>query len=101
MLRVLRERNTDLASLPVSPASLAGLLRLLEDGTISGRIAKMIFDEMVSSGDDAEAVVRRRELVQMSNPERMSAVVEPLETLDTGSLDQRVPTQRNRSTRTA
>ncbi len=60
---------------PVRPAQLAKLLRLIEEGTISGKIAKTVFTEMLTSGDDPEAIVKAKGLVQMSDEGALVALV--------------------------
>jgi aspartyl-tRNA(Asn)/glutamyl-tRNA(Gln) amidotransferase subunit B len=52
---------------PVSAASLGGLIDLIADGTISGRIAKDVFTEMVDSGKTAAAIVEAKGLRQVSD----------------------------------
>lgn len=67
VLRALKETGKELADFPIDPADLAQLLRLIDQGTISGRIAKTVFDEMATTGKDAEAIVREKGLVQISD----------------------------------
>ncbi|MBV8685894.1 MAG: Asp-tRNA(Asn)/Glu-tRNA(Gln) amidotransferase subunit GatB [Alphaproteobacteria bacterium] len=52
---------------PVSPAQAAGLLRLTADGTLSGTLAKQVFELMLETGDDAEKIVEERGLRQTSD----------------------------------
>ena len=58
----------------VSPAQLRGLVALIEDGTISGKIAKDVFDEMLETGKEAEAVVEEKGLKQMSDSGELEAI---------------------------
>jgi aspartyl-tRNA(Asn)/glutamyl-tRNA(Gln) amidotransferase subunit B len=51
----------------ITPEKLSGLIKLIKDGTISGKIAKTVFDEMFSSGGDAEKIVKEKGLVQISD----------------------------------
>ncbi|NTV12626.1 MAG: Asp-tRNA(Asn)/Glu-tRNA(Gln) amidotransferase subunit GatB [Desulfobulbaceae bacterium] len=51
----------------VTPAAMAKLLAMVEQGTISGKIAKTVFAEMMASGKDPETVVKEQNLVQMSD----------------------------------
>ncbi|MGE0706112.1 MAG: Asp-tRNA(Asn)/Glu-tRNA(Gln) amidotransferase subunit GatB [Vicinamibacterales bacterium] len=67
LARVLKERGADITASPVSAAGLAGLLTLVERGTISGAIAKKVFEEMVSSGQAADAIVAARNLSQIDD----------------------------------
>jgi aspartyl-tRNA(Asn)/glutamyl-tRNA(Gln) amidotransferase subunit B len=59
----------------VKPPQLAKLLGMIEQGTISGKIAKTVFAEMLASGDDPEAVVKAKGLVQMSDEGALVALV--------------------------
>jgi aspartyl-tRNA(Asn)/glutamyl-tRNA(Gln) amidotransferase subunit B len=52
---------------PVSAAALGGLLTLIKDGTISGRIAKDVFAEMFATGKEAAAIVEEKGLKQVSD----------------------------------
>jgi aspartyl-tRNA(Asn)/glutamyl-tRNA(Gln) amidotransferase subunit B len=68
MLRELKgEDGLDILAFPVSPENLAALLALIDKGTISGKIAKTVFDEMMNSGKDAQTIVKEKNLVQMSD----------------------------------
>jgi aspartyl-tRNA(Asn)/glutamyl-tRNA(Gln) amidotransferase subunit B len=61
---------------PVGPEQLGGLLDLIADGTISGRIAKDVFAEMIETGADAAAIVEARGLRQMSDSGAIEAAVD-------------------------
>jgi aspartyl-tRNA(Asn)/glutamyl-tRNA(Gln) amidotransferase subunit B len=80
MSEVLRQLPADderaIRSFPVTPARLAGLLALIEDGTISGKIAKDVFEDMVRSGEDATAIVRREGLTQVADETALGAVID-------------------------
>jgi aspartyl-tRNA(Asn)/glutamyl-tRNA(Gln) amidotransferase subunit B len=67
LLRELREKDRELDQCPVTPAHLARLLNLIEQGTISGKIAKKIFQEMMTTGQAPDTVVKAKNLVQMSD----------------------------------
>jgi len=67
VLRKLKEDGGSVTTCPVPPSSLASLVRLIEDGTISGKIAKDVFEKMWSTGDSPDAIVEREGLVQVSD----------------------------------
>jgi aspartyl-tRNA(Asn)/glutamyl-tRNA(Gln) amidotransferase subunit B len=75
ILRKLKEDERPLAASPVAPAALAGLVRLVDSGTISGRIAKDVFERMWATGEDAGAIVEREGLTQLSDETALEAVV--------------------------
>jgi aspartyl-tRNA(Asn)/glutamyl-tRNA(Gln) amidotransferase subunit B len=61
---------------PIPPAALAELLGLIEEGGISGKIAKTVFDEMAASGKTARAIVREKGLAQISDTGAIEALVQ-------------------------
>ena len=60
---------------PVKSAQLGALLNMVEEGTISGKIAKTVFSDMLATGDDAERIVKEKGLVQMSDEGELVAMV--------------------------
>ncbi len=72
----LNAMGVEIEEVPVSPAQLAGMVKLVEKGTISGKIAKSVFEEMLKSGRDAEDIVAERGLTQISDEAELEAVVE-------------------------
>ena len=62
VLRVVGESKIDIGDFPVSAGRLAGLLRLINDGTVSNKIAKEVFAEMLATNEDAKAIVGRKGL---------------------------------------
>jgi aspartyl-tRNA(Asn)/glutamyl-tRNA(Gln) amidotransferase subunit B len=65
-----------IAACAIKPADLAGLITLIEDGTISGRIAKDVFEKMLQSGADARSIVAREGLTQVADAGALGAVVD-------------------------
>ncbi len=72
------EEAMDISACPVSPENLAALLNMVEKGTISGKIAKTVFEEMMASGKDAETVVKEKNLVQMSDEGELVKIVQQI-----------------------
>lgn len=67
VLRVLKERHITAAECPVDPERLAGMIDLIVDGTVSSKIAKDVFEEMLASQEPPDAIVQRKGLVQVSD----------------------------------
>jgi aspartyl-tRNA(Asn)/glutamyl-tRNA(Gln) amidotransferase subunit B len=61
---------------PVTPEALGALIRTVDSGQISGKIAKTVFEEMVRGGEEAATVIQRLGLVQMSDEAGLRAVIE-------------------------
>jgi len=74
----LHRADVGIAHSPVSPDQLAALLRRVEDGTISGKIAKDVFDAMWAGegGGDADAIIERRGLRQISDSGAIEKIVD-------------------------
>jgi aspartyl-tRNA(Asn)/glutamyl-tRNA(Gln) amidotransferase subunit B len=67
VLRMLKDSKFDIATFPVKPVELGALIRLINDGTISGKMAKSVFDEMVQSGKPPDIIVQEKGLLQVSD----------------------------------
>ena len=72
----LHKAGLGLADSPVSPSDLAGLLKRLHDGTISGKIAKMVFDAMFNGEGSADAIIEARGLKQITDTSMIETVVD-------------------------
>ncbi len=72
----LNKAGKDIAESPVTAAALGGLLDLLADGTISGRIAKEVFDEMFETGKSAAAIVEAKGLRQITDAGAIEAAID-------------------------
>ena len=75
LTRVLKERRLDIHESPIPAPRLAGLVRLLASGAISGKIAKDVFEAMLAEGRDAEVIVRERGLNVISDEGALRAIV--------------------------
>lgn len=75
LARLLNATNTEIADSPVKPEQLADLLKLIDEGVISGKIAKTVFEEIFRTGKDPQAVVKERGLVQITDEAELKAVV--------------------------
>ena len=82
---VLNKHGLEIAESPVSGEHLGGLIDLITDGTISGRIAKDVFDDMVKSGRDAAQIVAEKGLRQVSDTGEIEAIID---TIIAGADDQ-------------
>jgi aspartyl-tRNA(Asn)/glutamyl-tRNA(Gln) amidotransferase subunit B len=74
----LNAGKLSITELPLKPEELSELVGLIDDGTISGKIAKEILPELLEQGGSAKAIVAERGLGMISDPAAISAVVEAL-----------------------
>ena len=73
---VLNKSGKSIEESPVSAATLGGLIDLINDGTLSGRLAKDVFEAMVESGKEAAVVVEEKGLKQVSDASAIEAEVD-------------------------
>ena len=71
----LNRTGRDIASSPVSPSQAAELLALVADGTLSGSLAKQVFEVMLETGDAPAKIVEDRGLKQTSDTGAIEAVI--------------------------
>jgi aspartyl-tRNA(Asn)/glutamyl-tRNA(Gln) amidotransferase subunit B len=75
VLRTLKERGTDITSVPLSAVALGGLVRIVEAGTINSSTAKDVFATMYDSGRSAEAIVAAEGLAQIGDEAAVLPIV--------------------------
>jgi aspartyl-tRNA(Asn)/glutamyl-tRNA(Gln) amidotransferase subunit B len=75
LLRTMKERGHEITDVPVRPSALAGLIAVIDKGTISTAIAKGVFAKMYDSGRSADDIVRDEGLAQNSDEGALSAIV--------------------------
>ncbi|ASS89001.1 Asp-tRNA(Asn)/Glu-tRNA(Gln) amidotransferase subunit GatB [Aeribacillus pallidus] len=76
----LNAEQKELSEVALTPESLAGMIKLIENGTISSKIAKKVFKELIEKGGDPEKIVKEKGLVQISDEGAILKLV--IETLD-------------------
>jgi aspartyl-tRNA(Asn)/glutamyl-tRNA(Gln) amidotransferase subunit B len=84
----LNKMGKTLDESPVSPAQAAELLKLVADGTISGSIAKQVFEIMLETGQGAAAIVEEKGLKQTSDTGAIEAVIAEILANNPGQLEQ-------------
>ena len=73
--RKMNEEGTGIEKVPLTPEALAGLIRLVDSGTISGPTAKQVFEKMYSSGRSAREIVDADGLAQIDDEGAVQAAV--------------------------
>ncbi|MDQ0163210.1 Asp-tRNA(Asn)/Glu-tRNA(Gln) amidotransferase subunit GatB [Bacillus alveayuensis] len=76
----LNAEQKELSEVALTPESLAGMIKLIEKGTISSKIAKKVFKELIEKGGDPEKIVKEKGLVQISDEGTIRKLV--IEALD-------------------
>ena len=79
MTELLRElKGEDIRQCQISPGQLGQLVLLVEKGTISGKIAKTVFQAMLETGKDPELIVQEKNLLQVSDEVEIMRVIEEI-----------------------
>jgi len=81
-------KELSIETLPLTPVSLAELVALITDGTISGKIAKDILPELLESGGSPQAIVEAKGLTQISDPAAIEAIVQEVIAANPDKLEQ-------------
>ncbi|MFM2289394.1 MAG: hypothetical protein RL684_2537 [Pseudomonadota bacterium] len=82
----LNRDNLEIGASPVSAASLAGLLRRIHDNTISGKIAKDVFEAMWADRAEADAIIEARGLRQITDDGPIEAAIDAVMAANPGQL---------------
>jgi len=78
LMRELKKAEAGIAACRVAPTALAKLLTLVDQGTISGKLAKTVFENMVATGKDPEAIVKEKGLIQISDTGALEALAQEI-----------------------
>jgi aspartyl-tRNA(Asn)/glutamyl-tRNA(Gln) amidotransferase subunit B len=76
LLGLLNAAGVGIDRSPIPPSELAGLLQIVDEGAISAKIAKTVFDEMSASGKTARAIVQEKGLAQISDAGTIEKIVQ-------------------------
>ena len=80
------DNNRSITDCPVTPRLLADLLHLIDNGTISNKIAKTVFDEMYTTGKAPAAIVEEKGLVQVSDTGAIEAIIDEVLAREAGQV---------------
>ncbi len=86
--RTLNDNGITIEACPVTPDQLAQLLKLIDKGTISGRIAKTVFDEMWHSGKAPQTIVEEKGLLQVSDSGAIESIIDEIMTANAGQVEE-------------
>jgi aspartyl-tRNA(Asn)/glutamyl-tRNA(Gln) amidotransferase subunit B len=78
LLRMLSDDRITLSESNITPKHLADMLVLIDKGTISGKIAKKVFNKMYETGNDANKIVEEEGLVQISDSSELEGIVDKI-----------------------
>ncbi|MDP7555782.1 MAG: Asp-tRNA(Asn)/Glu-tRNA(Gln) amidotransferase subunit GatB, partial [Nitrospinota bacterium] len=78
ILRALKTDDKEIMDCPVTPKHLTDMLKMIDDKTISSKIAKTVFEEMYSSGIPPVEIVKKKNLVQISDEDSILRIIQDI-----------------------
>jgi aspartyl-tRNA(Asn)/glutamyl-tRNA(Gln) amidotransferase subunit B len=88
VLRVINDQHIAVSDFPVSPRNLSDMINLIIDGTISGKIAKDVFEEMLKTQETPKAIVEKKGLMQVSDESAIEKVIDEILANNHGQVEQ-------------
>jgi aspartyl-tRNA(Asn)/glutamyl-tRNA(Gln) amidotransferase subunit B len=88
LFAILNARGVDISASPIAAADLGRLIDLVTDGTLSGRMAKDVFEAMAETGADPGTIVRDKGLVQLTDRDAIAAIVDRVLAANPGQVTQ-------------
>ena len=76
LFALLNEKNLEISQSPISAKNLSKLVNLIKDGTISGKIAKSVFEIMSDGDTDPQKIIDEQGLKQQSDPKELEKIVD-------------------------
>ena len=76
LFALLNERNLEITESPISSKNLSKLINLIKDGTISGKIAKTVFEIMADGDQNPIDIVKEKDLKQQSDPRELEKLID-------------------------
>ncbi|WP_428309685.1 Asp-tRNA(Asn)/Glu-tRNA(Gln) amidotransferase subunit GatB [Hydrocarboniphaga sp.] len=86
LLGLLNKQNLEIEASPVSAPALAGLIARIADKTISGKIAKEVFEAMFAGEGDADTIIKAKGLVQITDESAIAAAIDDIIARNPGQL---------------
>ena len=78
LTRLLNQNNIEITDCKITPDSLVSMLKMIDDGKISGKMAKDIFEDMFNTGKNPEVIVKEKGMVQISDEQTLVPILEDI-----------------------
>ncbi|MBZ4672235.1 MAG: gatB [Deferribacteraceae bacterium] len=75
LLRVVNDKGCDIFDAGITPEYLAEIVKLIDDGKISGKIAKDVFEEVIETGKNPSVIIEEKGLVQISDDSELESII--------------------------
>lgn len=78
VLKIVKEEKIEITDFPISPENIGKLIELINNDTISGKIAKDVFPEMLKTNDDPTKIVKEKNLVQITDTSALEKIIDEI-----------------------
>jgi aspartyl-tRNA(Asn)/glutamyl-tRNA(Gln) amidotransferase subunit B len=78
ILKIVKEDKIEITEFPISPENIGKLIELINNNTISGKIAKDVFPEMLKTNDDPSKIVKDKNLVQITDTSALEKIIDEI-----------------------
>ena len=78
LFALLNDKNLEISNSPISAKNLSKLVNLIKNGTISGKIAKTVFELMIEGDKDPQIIVNEKGLKQQSDPKELEKLIDKI-----------------------
>ncbi len=85
--KLLNQKNMDIAECRIKPAALADMLKLIDEGRISGKMAKDVFEEMFETGASPEKIIKEKGMEQISDEAALGTIIQEVIDKNPGVVD--------------
>lgn len=85
---VLNKQGKEIKDSPVSASNLSKLINLIKNNTISGKIAKTVFEDMVQNNTDPEIIINKKGLTQQSDPKELEKIIDKIVKQNSDKVEQ-------------
>jgi len=86
-MRFLNEEKIEIEKSPISPENLVEMLKLIDKGVISGKMAKEVFEKMFKTGKDASQIVKENGITQITDEDELFEVIDKVIKENSKSVD--------------
>ena len=88
VLRIVNDQHIAVSDFPISPKNLSDMISLIIDGTISGKIAKEVFEEMLTTQESPKSIIEKKGLMQVSDESAIEKVIDEILGNNQGQVEQ-------------
>ncbi|MDD3272160.1 MAG: Asp-tRNA(Asn)/Glu-tRNA(Gln) amidotransferase GatCAB subunit B, partial [Syntrophomonadaceae bacterium] len=83
----LNQNNMEISDCKIKPVALTRMLTLIDEGTISGKMAKIVFEQMFDSGEEPDLIIKEKGMVQISDASTLLKIIDEIIAANPGVVE--------------